>query len=91
MVTFHSRGARSPREMDRSSYGRGGDSYSSMDSDPYYNSFSDAPQSRDYRHGLGGKSLDNGFNEMLTTCRPCDIGYSRRINRLNEIEKCFSS
>ena len=94
LVFYHSRGGRSPREMDRPSYGRGGgDSYSNMDSDPYYGSFSDTPgpQSRDYRHGLGGKSLVNGSNELRVTGRPCDSGYSCRLDRLSEVGKCFTS
>ena len=28
----------------------------SLDSDPYFSNFSDGPQSRDYRHGLGNFS-----------------------------------
>ena len=40
-------GDRNPRPMERPAFGE------SLDSDPYFNNFSDGPQSRDYRHGLG--------------------------------------
>ncbi len=40
-------GDRNPRAMERPAFGE------SLDSDPYFNNFSDGPQSRDYRHGLG--------------------------------------
>ena len=52
LLIFHFRGGgpggdRNPRAMERPAFGE------SLDSDPYFSNFSDGPQSRDYRHGLG--------------------------------------
>lgn len=44
-------GDRNPRAMERPGFGE------SLDTDPYYSNFSDGPQSRDYRHGLGKAPL----------------------------------